>query len=93
METWVELLLAVTQSFLAKLPLAYLGWLLTTAVLSKARSSVSWNLENSFKGFQHRASKRQFKLMLVGEFWHDIQPRNVLSKPHWAFLICMFKCS
>lgn len=66
-ETWVRLLLAVIQAFLACLfsdmPLACLGWPLTIAALSRASSAIFWNLGNSFKGFQHMASKRQFKLM------------------------------
>lgn len=59
-ESWIESLLAVTHAFLAILLLAYLGWPLTRAAVSRASSAVSWNLENCFKGSQPRASKRQF---------------------------------
>lgn len=45
------------------MPLACLGWPLTIAALSRASPAIFRNLGNSFEGFQHMASKRQFKLM------------------------------
>lgn len=53
-ESWIELLLAVTHAFLAISPLAYLGWPLTRAALSRASSAISWNPGNCFKGSQPR---------------------------------------
>lgn len=48
-ESWIELLVAFIQAFLAISPLAYLGGPLTTAALSGVGSAISWNLGNFLK--------------------------------------------
>lgn len=51
-ESWIELLLAFSNAFLATSPLAYLEGPLTRTALSRASSAISWNLGNCFKGSQ-----------------------------------------
>lgn len=83
-------LLAVIHAFLAILPLACLGWLLTVPAVSMFSPAVSRIAGSSCEGFQSSTSKGQFEFICACQFGMRLSLETYLVNLLNIYLISLF---